>query len=314
MDIVKLQNLTKVFKIKEGFFHPAKDLYALNKLNLKILKNKTLGIVGESGCGKTTLANILMGLEKATSGEVKIFGQSIELQTSEQKINTQIIFQDPHSSLNPRKKIWKIIAEPLFIHTKLSNDECKIKVAEALDQVGLNPNMMDRYPHMFSGGQKQRIGIARAIILNPKILICDEPVSALDVSVQSQILNLLNNLKKELDLTLVFISHDLSVVKYFCDEVVVMYLGEIVEHSKTKELFNSPRHPYTKALLDSSPDLYDLDHQFEVINGEIPSPLDRPTGCNFITRCKFKTNKCSISPPQTNKEKLSYSCHHPLNL
>lgn len=271
---------------------------ALDGVSFKVSTQKTLGIVGESGCGKSTLAKTLMGLERPTSGSVSFDGVPSQKLNSKELFQTiQMIFQDPYNSLNPRKKAWRLIAEPLLINSHLSKKECFNKACELMEKVGLRPEMANRYPHMFSGGQRQRLGIARALVLNPKILICDEPVSALDVSIQAQVLNLLVELQDTLKLTYLFISHDLHVVEHIADDILVMYLGKIVEYGPREQIFKNPQHPYTKALLKSSPNIFEDNDKHEPLIGEPPSPLNPPKGCNFHERCPIASEKCQGEVP-----------------
>mgnify|MGYP005629469547 FL=1 len=298
MSILTVNNLKKHYPIKKTF-GPEQTVKALDGISFEVKENQTLGIVGESGCGKSTLAKQLMKLETASEGTID-FGHSeiSSLSSKELQSHIQMIFQDPYSSINPRKQAWKLIAEPLFINTNLSKEECFKRATEMMAKVGLRPELANRYPHMFSGGQRQRIGVARALILQPKILICDEPVSALDVSIQAQVLNLLMKLQDELKLTYLFISHDLSVVKHISDTILVMYLGKIVEYGPREQVFNNPQHPYTKALMASSPSLNTSCKQHTPITGELPSPLNPPSGCTFHKRCPVATEACSTSVPQ----------------
>jgi len=292
MSLLEVKELTKYYPIKKPF-QDTKYIKAIDGISFSVGINTTLGIVGESGCGKSTLAKQLMKLESMTSGEI-IFPSL----NNEKRHSIQMIFQDPYNSLNPRKKCWQIIAEPLLINTKLSKKACFNQALEMMKLVGLRPELANRYPHMFSGGQRQRIGIARSLILKPKVLICDEPVSALDVSIQAQVLNLLIKLQNELNLTYLFISHDLSVVKHIADNILVMYLGKVVEYGPRQEIFNSPAHPYTQALLSSSPTINSTSNQAFELTGELPSPLDPPQGCHFHQRCPFAVDECKISYPE----------------
>ena len=274
-------------------FQETKYLNALNGVSFNLNQGETLGIVGESGCGKSTLAKVLTKLETVTSGEIILANQNFnQINESEFHSTIQMVFQDPYQSLNPRKRAFDIIADPLYIQGKLSKKEIEDKVLEAMNKVGLRPEMKERYPHQFSGGQRQRLGIARSLMLQPKILILDEPVSALDVSIQAQVLNLLVDLQKEMNLSYLFISHDLSVIAHMSDKIIVMYLGKIVEYGTRDQIFNDPKHPYTKMLLESAPELHKKNaNKIEVV-GELPSPFSLPKGCSFSSRCPFKTSKC----------------------
>lgn len=296
-NIIEVNNLKKHYKVSNNFSED-KFVKALDGVSFSIPSKMTLGIVGESGCGKSTLAKTLMGLEHITDGDIVYNGKKSNSLTKSELFQTiQMIFQDPYSSLNPRKKAWQLIAEPLFINTNLSKQECFEKATAMMSKVGLRPELANRYPHMFSGGQRQRIGIARALILNPKILICDEPVSALDVSIQAQVINLLIELQDSLDLTYIFISHDLGVVNHLSDYMLVMYLGKIVEYGPRDKVFNNPKHPYTKALIASSPSITGgIEHN--PIEGELPSPLNPPSGCAFHKRCPIATEKCKSETPE----------------
>lgn len=255
--ILKVKDLTKIYKINRGLFKKPKIINAVNSIDFEVRRGEILSIVGESGCGKSTTAKLLTGIEKATSGEIHFEGKRLMHFTSEDwaeyRKKVQIIFQDPYSSLNPRWNVGKIIAEPLMLNSNLNAKEIRAKVYEIMEKVGLLPEWYERYPHQFSGGQRQRIGIARALIINPEVIVCDEPVSALDVSIQAQVLNLLLDLQKEFNLTYIFISHDLGVVEHISDRIVVMYFGDIVEAKDVDSLFANPQHSYTQKLLSAIP-------------------------------------------------------------
>jgi oligopeptide/dipeptide ABC transporter ATP-binding protein len=273
---------------------------AVDGVDLEVHAGEVVSVVGESGCGKSTLGYSLLGLVPPTSGSLKLLGNAIDLKRtrswSPYRKDFQIVFQDPYNSLNPRHTVYEILAEPMRVHGLYPDDEIKDRVAELLTQVGLQPDYMRRFPHAFSGGQRQRIGIARAIGLKPKLLVCDEVVSALDVSVQAQIIELLLELKQRLDLALLFISHDLSLVKTLSDRICVMYLGRIVESGPSSEIFAEPRHPYTKALLDSIPTLQ-RGQRPKPLQGDIPSPSQRPQGCAFASRCPVAQANCREQDP-----------------
>lgn len=300
------RNLTKKFATKRGI------LTAVSDVSLQIEEGQTLGLVGESGCGKSTLGRLLLRLLDTTAGTVHFDGADIlALKPAELKKwrqEAQMIFQDPYASLNPRMTVEDIITEPLKIHRIDTTPEM---VALAMEQVGLNPEHRSRYPHEFSGGQRQRIGIARALILNPRLIICDEPIAALDVSVQAQIVNLLKDLQKKLNLTYLFISHDLRMVKYIADHIAVMYLGKIVEQGPADQLFTNPKHPYTQALISAIPSIENRGPRI-MVKGELPSPLHPPTGCGFSTRCPHATELCRINTPQLapRGQEHSVACHH----
>ena len=308
MSLLQIDNLQKNFHTSSGH-----TIQALNGVSLELFKGETLGLVGESGSGKSTLAKILMQLESTTIGSFKIEGRDFrEYSKSEFFALIQMVFQDPFSSLNPRKTIFSIITEPLRIQSKLSKKELQIIAQEKLELVGLDASYLKSYPHVLSGGQRQRIGIARALTLNPKILILDEPISALDVSIQASVLNLLVDLQKELDLSYLFIGHDLNVIRYLCDRVAVMYLGEIVEMGATKDLFTKAHHPYTQALVKSSLELKQGEEKssFFTLEGEIPSPISPPTGCRFHNRCPMAQDICKEKIPslvQLPEKKAHYS-------
>ncbi|AAP95293.1 peptide ABC transporter ATP-binding protein [[Haemophilus] ducreyi] len=296
-------NLKKYYPVKKGIFSQTQFVKAVDGISFTLERGKTLAIVGESGCGKSTLGRMLTMIECPTEGELFYNGQNFLVNDREtaalrrQKI--QIVFQNPYSSLNPRKKVGAILEESLLINTQLSAKERKVKVLEMMEKVGLKPEFYDRYPHMFSGGQRQRIAIARGLMLHPDIVVADEPVSALDVSVRAQVLNLMMDLQAEMGLSYVFISHDLSVVEHIADEVIVMYLGRCVEQGKTASIFSDPRHPYTQALLSATPRL-NVEHRRERIKltGELPSPLNPPKGCAFHARCRFATAQCKVEQPE----------------
>lgn len=276
---------------------------AVDGVSLDIPKGKTVGLVGESGCGKSTTARTIIKLYQPTSGTILFEGEDVTRLRGEAlaayRRDVQMVFQDPYASLNPRMTVQETIMDPMLIHGIGTEAERKARVSELLELVGLDPRFARRYPHEFSGGQRQRIGIARALALRPKLLILDEPVSALDVSVQSQILNLLKSLQKELDLTYLFISHNLNVVDYMCDHIAVMYLGRIVEQADRAELFSAPSHPYTKALLAAVPSIDGsrLGDEKDFLGGDIPSPANPPSGCTFHTRCPYATEQCRCEAP-----------------
>jgi dipeptide transport system ATP-binding protein len=296
--IIEVDAAKKHYPVKVNY-KEKKLVKALDGVSFKLKKGKTLAVIGESGCGKSTLAKFLMQIETPTSGEYKIDGKVVSnMELKEFYKQIQMIFQDPYSSINPRKKAWQIISEPLMVNTKLSKAECRAKAIEMMEIVGLRAELADRFPHMFSGGQRQRIGIARALILMPKILICDEPVSALDVSIQAQVINLLIDLQDKFNITYIFISHDLSVVSHLADEILVMYLGKVVEYGDSQEIFKNPKHPYTQALLAATPNVDPGANKFKPIEGELPSPLNPPSGCSFHERCQFKTDDCSSIVPK----------------
>ena len=299
-----------------------KTLKAVDDISFVLRAGETLGVVGESGCGKSTLVRGILGLETVTSGSIKLYGD--ELTTLDKKSfrskrrNMQIIFQDPLASLDPRMTVSEIISEPLQVfRPELSSKERKQQVQQMMQRVGLLPTQINRYPHEFSGGQAQRIGIARALILKPELLICDEPVSALDVSIQAQIINLLMELQREMGLSMIFIAHDLSVVKHISHRVMVMYMGKVVEMASRDDLYRHPRHPYTKALMQSIPipdPVIERAKRGAPLKGDLPSPMNPPSGCTFRTRCPKVQDRCAIDAPEW-KENIPghwVACHFPL--
>jgi oligopeptide transport system ATP-binding protein len=315
--LIKIENLKKSFPIRGGVFgKKVGDVKAVDDVSFFIHKGETLGLVGESGCGKSTTGKMLLRLLEPTSGKISFEGKDItKLPNHElRKIRgqMQMIFQDPFASLNPRHTIEKILEEPLIVHGVKDKGARKKKVRELLEIVGLNEYHLKRYPHQFSGGQRQRIGIARALTLNPKLIIADEPVSALDVSIQAQVLNLLKDLQKNYDLTYLFIAHDLGVVRHISDRVGVMYLGRIVELADSEEVYNNPKHPYTQALLSAVP-IPDIEYQKDrvILQGDVPSPANPPKGCPFHTRCPVAMEQCSsVKPDFKEVEKGHFTACH----
>jgi oligopeptide/dipeptide ABC transporter ATP-binding protein len=316
--LLTITNLKKHFPIRKGFFgRQVGAVRALDGVNLTIQSGETMGLVGESGCGKSTLGRVALRLLPATDGSV-VF-QDTNILAADKNIlkklrrDLQIVFQNPYASLDPRMTVFNIVAEPLQVHNLFSKDDLKKRVFELLDLVGLSKEMASRYPHQFSGGQRQRIGIARALALKPKLIIADEPVSALDVSVQAQILNLLLDLKKEFNLTYLFIAHNLDVVRYISDRVAVMYLGKIVELGKSEEVYKHPRHPYSKALISAAPvpdPNFDRSQRI-ILQGDLPSPANPPSGCAFHTRCPIAQDRCKIEEPALRKIDSGHfsACH-----
>ena len=301
--ILKAENLQVHFPIRRGITSRTVGyVYAVDGVSFHLEKGETLGIVGESGCGKTTAGMALMNLTPATGGKVWFEGRDMaqlppkELRTLRRKM--QLIFQDPYSSLNPRMTVNQILSDPMDVHSVFTGKRRDERLAFLLETVGLSAEQGRRYPHEFSGGQRQRIGIARALALDPEVIIGDEPVSALDVSIQAQIINLLMDLKKDFDLSLIIISHDLAVVEYLCDRILVMYLGKIIEEAPYSALYNSPRHPYTQALLSAAPTSDPLKKKKRILlEGDVPSPIDPPSGCRFHTRCPQKMDVCMSEEP-----------------
>ncbi|MBN1319476.1 MAG: dipeptide ABC transporter ATP-binding protein [Thermoleophilia bacterium] len=306
--LLQVEGLTKYFHVGQGVIlsHLSKTVKAVDNVSFAVDQGETLGLVGESGCGKSTTGRCINRLLEATSGKIEFDGVDVrKLRRKSLKAyrrDVQFIFQDPYASLNPRMTFGEIMAEPLVIHGSGTAKEREQRSKEMLEVVGLSPEHIHRYPHEFSGGQRQRVGIARALMLRPKMIICDEPVSALDVSIQAQIINLLEELQQEFGLTYLFIAHDLAVIRHICDRVAVMYLGKIVELGGWKEVYNSPHHPYTQSLLSAVP-VPDPDRQRErariVLRGDVPSPIDPPSGCRFHTRCPIaEFPVCSEQEPQ----------------
>jgi oligopeptide transport system ATP-binding protein len=322
--LLEVRHVKKYFPIRRGVLQrEVARVHAVDDVSFAVREGETLGLVGESGCGKSTLGRTVVRLLEPTDGEIIFQGTPI------QKLGTrklrplrremQMVFQDPYASLNPRKRVGTIVSDPMRIHNIGSRAEQKRRVGEILETVGLSPEHYNRFPHEFSGGQRQRIGIARALALRPKLIIADEPVSALDVSIQSQMLNLLDDLQKELQLTYVFIAHDLGVVRHVSDRIAVMYLGKIVELSPAEELYKRPIMPYTEALLSAvpipDPDLAEKRERI-VLEGDVPSPINPPSGCRFHPRCRYATDLCKeVEPPLVDYDNGHLAaCHHPLNV
>ncbi|MFB9830601.1 ABC transporter ATP-binding protein [Actinoallomurus acaciae] len=325
--LVEIDDVYKHFPIKQGiiFKHEVARVHAVDGVSLQIRRGETIGIVGESGCGKSTLARCITGLHPITKGRIVFDGQDISRLRGRQlkpfRRDVQMIFQDPYGSLNPRRRVGAIIGDPFDIHGIASGADRKKRVQELMELVGLNPEHYNRFPAEFSGGQRQRIGIARALALKPRLIVCDEPVSALDVSIQAQVINLLKDLQEELGLTYVFIAHDLSVVRYVSDRVAVMYLGKIAEYSEGEDLYEKPRHPYTNALLSAAsiadPDAAESRERI-VLTGDVPSPIRPPSGCRFHPRCpKAQENCVELVPELTVRDGDPAghvtACHYPVD-
>ena len=323
--LLEVTDLVKHFPIKSGIVvdREVARLRAVDGVSLTLNEGETLGLVGESGCGKSTLCRAILQLTEPTSGSVRFAGEELVGRSRRDlrplRRQMQMIFQDPFASLNPRKRVGQIIGDPLELHGLAKGAELRRRVWELLDRVGLQPEHYNRYPHEFSGGQRQRIGIARALALQPKLIVADEPVSALDVSIQAQIINLLDELQDEFGLSYLFVAHDLGVVRHVSDRVAVMYLGKIVEISDADALYKKPIHPYTNALLSAVPipdPKLNAARERLVLQGDVPSPIDPPPGCTFHPRCPFATDVCTTDEPALleHAEEHAAACHHPLNV
>ena len=313
--VIEARELTQTYSVKQGLFRAPAQLQAVNKVSFSVEAGRTLAVVGESGCGKSTLARMATLIETPTAGALTLDGlDAVHPPASERKRlrrTVQLVFQNPYGSLNPRKKVGAILEEPLLINTGLSKAERTEKARAMMAKVGLRPEHYARYPHMFSGGQRQRIAIARALILSPKLLVADEPVSALDISIQAQVLNLLADLQDELKLAYLFISHDLSVVRHIAHDVMVMYLGNAIEHGPKERIYARPLHPYTQALLASTPRVGGEKRERIVLRGELPSPLNPPKGCVFSTRCPYVTDRCRAERPEKREvDGRQVACHY----
>lgn len=315
--LLEVRHLKKYFPVNTDFFgRPTAYVKAVDDISFSVRRGETLGLVGESGCGKSTAGRTIMNLYQPTAGEILLDGQNIRTLAANKKLSQtiQMIFQDPYASLNPRMTVGDIIGEPMAIHKITTAAQRSDKIADLLKLVGLSPEYVNRFPHEFSGGQRQRIGIARALAVNPEFIICDEPISALDVSIQAQIVNLLEKLQAELGLTYLFIAHDLAMVKHISHRVAVMYLGKIVEIASSNELYSKPQHPYTQALLSSIPipdPAASAKRERIRLAGDVPTPIDLPTGCRFRTRCRHALPICAEQEPQLLEVSLSHSaaCH-----
>ncbi len=313
--VLEARDLTRHYQVKDGVFSKSKILKAVDGVSFSLVPGKTLAVVGESGCGKSTLGRLLTLIEPPTGGVFNLDGEEAAFDdrglVKRMRRMVQMIFQDPYGSLNPRKKVGAILEEPLVINTDLTSDQREDAARAMMTRVGLRPEHYNRYPHMFSGGQRQRIAIARALMLQPKVVVADEPVSALDVSIQAQVLNLLMDLQEEFDLAYLFISHDLSVVRHLADDVLVMYLGRPVEQGPNEAIFSNPLHPYTRALLASTPRVNPNERiEHIVLTGELPSPLNPPSGCAFHKRCPFAQDRCAKEHPAARQiQGRAVSCH-----
>jgi len=310
--ILSATKLTRYYEVDKGLLRKPDLVKAMDGASFTLHAGKTLAVVGESGCGKSTLARVVSMIEKPTNGTLLIDGQPSEIGNAENRKTVQIVFQDPYGSLNPRHKVGYILEEPLILNTDMDGTSRRKLAEETMERVGLRPEHYERYPHMFSGGQRQRIAIARALMLKPRVIVLDEPVSALDLSIQAQVLNILAELQSDLGLAYLFISHDLSVVKHIADDVMVMYLGKVVEAGPAEVVFKNPRHPYTEALLSATP-IADPGHKKEriMLTGELPSPMNPPDGCYFSPRCQFADDTCRATAPDLEQaDRVQVACYH----
>lgn len=313
--LLEARNLKKQFDLPAHPFVRSEIIKAVDGITISVKQGETLGLAGESGCGKSTVAKLLLGLEEPSSGEILFRGRNIATFNKDEKYSfrraIQMVFQDPYSSLNPRMRVGEIIGEPLLIHRRTSRSNLKENVLALMSKVGLPPEQYNRYPHEFSGGQRQRVGVARALALTPEIIIADEPLSALDISIQAQIINLLLHLQKTLGLSYLLISHDLAVIRHLSTKVAVMYLGRIVEQAVTGNLFDTPRHPYTMALLAAIPGFGSPAGKIPLLEGDIPSPAAPPSGCPFHPRCPFRKEICLASAPELSEKAAGHfsACH-----
>ncbi|RAI98099.1 peptide/nickel transport system ATP-binding protein/oligopeptide transport system ATP-binding protein [Paenibacillus pabuli] len=319
--LLKIEGLKTYYPIKRGLLsRTVGNVKAVDDISLELYQGETLGLVGESGCGKSTIGRSIIRLENPTDGRIWFEGQDITTTAMSdlrgERTKMQMIFQDPYSSLNPRMRVQELLAEPMRVHGLAGGAELETRIDNLLDTVGIPRSYKQRFPHEFSGGQRQRIGIARALSMNPKLIVCDEPVSALDVSIQAQILNLLKELQRELGLTYLFIAHGLGAVKYISTRIAVMYLGKVVEIGTKERIFASPRHPYTQALLNAYPvpDPRKRGKERFVLQGDVPSPASPPSGCRFHTRCPFVQAKCKEEEPLLQGVEHAAACHYPLTI
>ncbi|PWW36116.1 MULTISPECIES: ABC transporter ATP-binding protein [Paenibacillus] len=319
--LLKIEGLKTYYPIKRGLLsRTVGNVKAVDDISLELYQGETLGLVGESGCGKSTIGRSIIRLENPTDGRIWFEGQDITTTAMSdlrgERTKMQMIFQDPYSSLNPRMRVQELLAEPMRVHGLAGGAELETRIDNLLDTVGIPRSYKQRFPHEFSGGQRQRIGIARALSMNPKLIVCDEPVSALDVSIQAQILNLLKELQRELGLTYLFIAHGLGAVKYISTRIAVMYLGKVVEIGTKERIFASPRHPYTQALLNAYPvpDPRKRGNERFVLQGDVPSPASPPSGCRFHTRCPFVQAKCKEEEPLLQGVEHAAACHYPLTI